>query len=56
VGTLKMSVTTPTLKPEDKIELSEEDFIKYFRTAFKGHFIGTGQEFYLQLNVSKNLP
>jgi hypothetical protein len=51
LGTVKMQVTCPTLKPDDKVELAEEIFIKVFREKFRNHFIGTGQEFYLNLDV-----
>ena len=51
LGTLKFSVTTPTLKAEEKVEIKEEDFVELFRKTFKDHLVGTGQEFYWQLNV-----
>lgn len=51
LGTVKLQVSTPTLKPDDKAEVSEETLIKIFRENFKKHFIGTGQEFYLNHEV-----
>lgn len=51
LGSLKMSVTCPTLKPDEKVEISEEELIKEFRQRFSKHFVGSQQEFYLQLNV-----
>lgn len=53
LGSLKFTVATPTLKPEDKVEIAEEELINYFRKAFVKHFIGTGQEFYVQLKVRR---
>ena len=52
LGTLKLGVTCPTLKPDQSVTVDELVFIKYFRNAFKGHFIGTGQEFYHQMDVN----
>lgn len=51
LGTLKFSVGVANAKPEDQIPAIEEQvLIDYFRKAFKGHFIGTGQEFYHNFN------
>ena len=51
LGSVKFQVATPTLKPEDKIEMKEEEFIKVVREKFEKHFLGTGQELYLKLKV-----
>ena len=51
LGSLKMSVTCPTLKPDEKVEIAEEELIKEFRHRYAKHFVGSQQEFYLQLNV-----
>lgn len=51
LSNVKMTVTTPTLRADQKEEISEEEMIKYFSAKFKGHFIGTGQEFYGKIKV-----
>lgn len=54
LASLKNSVTAPTLKPEQHVEIDEETIIKEFRTRFSKHFVGTQQEFYLKINVRFN--
>jgi hypothetical protein len=52
LSTVKMQVTAPRLHPDEKVEIEEQKLIDAFRKQFSKHFIGTQQEFYLNLDVN----
>ena len=49
LSSLTFGVTTPTLKDQN-VSISEEKLITLFKENFKGHFVGSGQEFFAKLD------
>lgn len=54
LGSVKFQVSAPTLKPEEKLEIKEEEFIQAVKDKFQRHFLGTGQELYIRMKVGAN--
>lgn len=51
LSTLKFGVSTPTMKTDEPQKvIDEQTFINYFRSSFKSHFIGSGQEFFYNID------
>lgn len=51
LGTLKFGVSTPTLKNE-KRKIDEKLIIDKFLATYKNHFVGTGQEFFMNVEAT----